>query len=242
MTSGAGTVTGAVAWARRQLGASAPKVERWNSQAPGEWCGVWMAALMRAMGLRPPAGYQAAHSWSGFGTEVKPGEEKPGDVLVYGYQHVGFYVGNGEMISGNWSGTVGAAKVPASIKGTPLTAIRRPPYKDRPGEGHIPSFAEESGNSGLGLPGEKLFEEKIGQPGNNAIETVAETVKKGADLTKSVVGALEDPAPVVLTIGLVIGGAGLALFGIARMFGVDHPVKTPVAAIGKAAAIPAEAA
>jgi hypothetical protein len=236
MTAVAGTPTGAVAWAQRQLGATPPRITHWNAQAPGEWCGVWMAAAMRAMGFAPPSGYKAAHAWESFGTPVKPGEEQPGDILVYGYQHVAMFVGQGQMISGNWSGTVGSSAVPAEIEGTPLTAIRRPPYKsgfERSllAQGKSPAEARkvsegEGLKSGLG--------DVIPSPGE-AVSTVAGEVVSGVE---NLLG--EKAVPILLNVGLVGGGAFLAYFGIARMVGVGHPVKTPIAAA--AAAAPAAAA
>lgn len=85
----------------------------------------------------------------------------------------------------------------------------------------------ESGEAGLGLPFEGTFEKQIGEPVNETAESAINTAKTAAELTKDVVGVFEDPGRFFLTIGLVLGGAFLAYFGIARMVGVAHPVAGP---------------
>lgn len=236
------TAAAAVAWARRQLGASSRKVERWNSQAPGEWCGVWLAAAMRAMGLKPPSGYPAAINWSSYGTAVKPGEEQPGDILVYGSNHVAMYTGGGQQIQGNdQNGTVGVSGTGSGLGLGPITAIRRPPY------GNVPTPAERRKHERIAGE-ENITKKGIGGiynvPGLKQAEEVAEGEKTPGGIVGEILSGLENllgekAVPIMLNVGLVGGGAFLAYFGIARMFGVAHPVQTPARAVkgvGEAAA------
>lgn len=243
MTTTPNTAVAALAWARRQLGATSSRITRWNSQAPGEWCGVWLAAAMRAVGIKPPAGYQAAHSWSTFGTAVKPGEEQLGDVLVYGYNHVALYAGNKEQIQGNnQNGTVGSSGIGSNLGLGPITAIRRPPYKSAGG-----------GESTIGEVGNFLGNVVGGTPLSGILgNTGTSEAKKGAEAAGSAASSLagevlsdlegtlgEKAVPLALNIGLIGGGAFLAYFGLARMVGVDHPVQAPLHAVkgaGEAAA------
>lgn len=221
-----------VARAHQELSSSASRIARWNGQAPGEWCGVWMAALMRSVGLTPPSGYQAAHNWSNFGTEVKPSELQPGDVLVYGFQHVGLYVGGGQMISGNWSGRVGASPVPGEIAGTKLTAIRRPPYQGG-FTNNVPTAAErrkhervasheDLGSGGIfeGVPGAQQGQEVL--EGETSVGAVAGGL--AGEVVNDILGNIAGSAePLMLNIALVGGGAFLVYYGVALLAGADEP-------------------
>jgi hypothetical protein len=169
---------------------------------------------------------------------VKRNEIQPGDVIVYGYQHVALYTGNNEMISGNWSGTVGSSQLESSVAGTPITAIRRPPYKGAfekslIAQGKSPAEARKAKES-EGL--KSSLGDVVPSPGE-AVSTVAGEVLSGLE---NLLG--EKAVPILLNIGLVGGGAFLAYFGVARMVGVDHPVQTPARALKGAGAVAAAGA
>jgi hypothetical protein len=117
----------AVGFARSNKG-SGPK---WGN-APGGWCGEFMAADMEAAGLEPPHGFPLAANWASYGEARQVADA--GDVVVYGGSgHVGLAVGNGALISGDWGGIVGKSAVHGGGYPGPIVAIRRPPYKDKEG-------------------------------------------------------------------------------------------------------------
>jgi len=87
--------------------------------------------------------------------------------------------------------------------------------------------SHEEGFSSFHLPGEKFAEE------HDPIPAIA----SGVDLTKAVVGALEDPESLLLNIGLLGGGAFLVYLGAAKVLGVRRPVAAPATALAKGAAL-----
>jgi hypothetical protein len=251
MAAARGTAGRTLEWTANNIGAGGNRIARWTRAAGfsgfAQWCGIFLGSALRAQGLNPPTGYAAAINWSGYGTKVNSlAEARPGDILVYGSTHVAMYLGNGRQRQGNdGDGTVGDSGVGSSLGLGPITAIRRPPYrgghrgitgyeKSLIADGKSPKeareIAGEGGKSGLGLPGEGAFEKNIGQPGNEAIEGAADAVKGGIDLTKAVIGALENPETLLLNVALVGGGAFLVYYGAALMLGVRQPVAAPVKA------------
>lgn len=255
MAAARGTAERTLEWVDNNRGAGANRISRWTHQAGFgsfvQWCGVFLGSAMKAQGIQPPSGYPAAVNWSTFGRKVNSlSQARPGDILVYGEHHVAMYLGNGRQIQGNdENGTVGESGVGDSLGLGPITAIRRPPYrghgrqvsgfeKSLIAQGKSPAearkIAEAEGiKPGEPLPFEGTFEKNVGEPVNSAIET-------GADLTKSVVGVLENPESFLLTAGLVGGGAFLIYYGVALVFGVKNPVATPATAAAKTAVKGAE--
>jgi hypothetical protein len=112
------------------------------------------------------------------------------------------------------------------VSGTPITAIRRPPYKGGSG-----------GNDEFSSFGPLGTAEEIVTAPSRAIAGLLEEAPSAAKSAASSVGgdvvdALgkvlgEKAVPILLNIALVGGGAFLVYFGIARMVGVGHPVRTP---------------
>jgi hypothetical protein len=230
----------------KNIGAGTKKVAKWDAKAGfaagTAWCGIFLGAVMRAVGLQPPSGYAAAHNWSTYGTAVNRKELQPGDIIVYGYNHVAMYIGGGRQIQGNNSnGTVGTSGIGSGLGLGPITAMRRPPY-------------QHGGRStGLGFPGmspaeRKKFEEiaeheNLGSgfadvvPGVHTIENAAgdaaEAMAEGlANLFASHAEAF------MLNLGLVGGGAFLVYYGAALMLGVKQPVKPFVNAAAAVAVAP----
>ncbi len=131
---------GMVNWAESALGTKegTPRQLNINTKsgiAPSEpWCAAFIAAGLRRRGIEPPSGpafsgsYRAAN-WPGatdLGTDLS--KAKPGDVVIFGAdEHIGLYVGGGQVVAGNWGDEV--AKYPASDDSRGISAIVRPPYK-----------------------------------------------------------------------------------------------------------------
>lgn len=133
--------SGAVNWAKQVLGTSegSGKVARWIAAigaAPGiPWCSAFIAAALKNAGVTNmpsnPAYSGAWLDWKG-GTKVGSFRNAmPGDLLIFDWgdggitDHVGLYIGNGQMIAGNDSNdAVGQSSVP---KGN-IVGIVRPKY------------------------------------------------------------------------------------------------------------------
>jgi hypothetical protein len=128
-----GTPSDAVHWAMRHLGSG----DQWGY--PGEWCGAFLAANMRAQHIDPPAGYPAAVNWAHFGTPLGTSNMQAGAVIDYGSQHVALATNSNQMISGNWSDRVATSPIEKTVAGTPITAVRWPPYAGGPGAGTAPT-------------------------------------------------------------------------------------------------------
>jgi NlpC/P60 family len=131
-----GSASRAVTWARRNLGTQqgSKKEIRWAEETGGvidPWCAEFVSADMKAMGLPLPANpaYSGSFSegWSGgdvVGNSLSAA--RVGDLLNFENEHIGIYVGNGRMISGNWSNEVAEADVSEDSHG--LSAVIRPHY------------------------------------------------------------------------------------------------------------------
>src|SRR5262245_1283437 len=105
-----------------------------------KWCGQTVAYVMAANGIRPPydpsdelRSYLWVDSWAHWGTMVPPGQERPGDVLVFSSPHHvtlyegqedGVYLGHG----GNQSDSV---RISRFAKGG-INTVRRPPSPTGP--------------------------------------------------------------------------------------------------------------
>lgn len=134
---------GMVQWAQALLGTQeGSRLQlKWAAQsgvsAAEPWCSEFIAAGMQRRGL--PAPEDPAYSgtwldWKGgqnIGTNL--GQAKPGDILVFGptahTAHVGLYIGNGQMISGNYGNEVAQAPVSQETASEPIAGIVRPHYK-----------------------------------------------------------------------------------------------------------------
>jgi hypothetical protein len=101
----------------------------------------------------------------------------------------------------------------------------------RPGKGKIPSFAEESGNSGI--PGLEKYEQYVEGPlETGGIGGLAGEIINGifGDLAKSA-------EPFMLNIALILGGAILVYLGVAKLLGVNRPLGAPTRAATAAAGL-----
>jgi hypothetical protein len=246
MSAPVGSAARGLAWAERNIGAGVSKIAKWDAKAGfatgTAWCGIFLGALMRAQGITPPSGFAAATNWSNFGTAVASDEMKPGDILVYGTNHVAMYKGGGQQIQGNNSNdTVGTSGIGSSLGLGPITAIRRPPWTAGGagvGEGKV-----DYGGGPLGFA--KHF--VLGDP----LEALG--IGSGQGLKEDITGAVPDVAgevisgvlnmlglkanTVMLNVGLVGGGAFLVYYGVALMAGVQSPVARPAGAAAKMAAV-----
>jgi phage-related protein/cell wall-associated NlpC family hydrolase len=120
-----GTAKRAVAWAENNLG----RGPHWGDP-PGGWCGAFLGADMKAMGIEPPSDYPFSEAWAKWGESVSHSNMLPGDILDYNDTHVAMYIGHGEQIQGNdGENKVGKSGIGSSLGLGPLSAISRPPYK-----------------------------------------------------------------------------------------------------------------
>lgn len=129
---------GMLQWARATVGTDeGTKLQaKWAAESgissAEAWCSAWIAAGLARHGLPMPSNPAYSGSWAEgwkggkvVGSDIA--NAKPGDILVFSGQHVGLYVGGGEMISGNFGDTV--ARGPISEESAPLSAVVRPHYK-----------------------------------------------------------------------------------------------------------------
>ena len=105
------------------------------------WCSAFLATLMRRVGLPEPSSPAAAGTWESWkGGKLLDTTDlaaaKPGDIIEFGTSrgsnyadHVGLYIGDGEMISGNFGNEV--RRGPISEESSPIQAIVRPHYSGK---------------------------------------------------------------------------------------------------------------
>lgn len=102
------------------------------------WCANLVGNGLLRRGFSPdeiPSNPNATSSFEEWGREGRYATDvgtdlakaKPGDVLTFSGAHTATYVGNGEMISGNFSDEV--ERTPVSAGPAPLSMIIRPKYK-----------------------------------------------------------------------------------------------------------------
>jgi len=128
---------GMVKWAESALGTpeGSAKQLRWASNeglsGSQPWCANWVSNGLARRGIPLPPNPNFVPSfeteWSGghsIGTDLS--KAKPGDLIAFSGEHIGLYVGNGEMISGNFGNEV--ARSPVSAGPAPVSAILRPNY------------------------------------------------------------------------------------------------------------------
>lgn len=90
------------------------------------WCAAFITWALERVGIRPPnapASVASWESWSGGERVSSLAQARPGDLLAFSGEHIGIYLGNGRMISGNWGNEVAIA--PVSEENEPLSAIVR---------------------------------------------------------------------------------------------------------------------
>lgn len=92
------------------------------------WCGLFMAAVVKKTGKRPPKAFGFAKSWARYGKRVSTHQAKPGDIVVVRHgrrYHVGLFVAFGKgtvkLLGGNQSNRVQVSQYRASR----IVAIRR---------------------------------------------------------------------------------------------------------------------
>ncbi|MBS1889410.1 MAG: C40 family peptidase [Actinobacteria bacterium] len=153
-----GTASRAVAWAQRNLGTQqgSKKEIKWARETGGvidPWCAEFVGADMKAMGLPLPANpaYSGSYSegWSGgdvVGSSLAAA--RVGDLLNFENEHIGIYLGNGRMISGNWSNEVAEADVSEDSHG--LSAVIRPHYGGAVASSHTAATAKKEAKHAIG--------------------------------------------------------------------------------------------
>lgn len=123
---------GMVDWVESAVGVSegSPKQMRWAGRfglgATQPWCANFVSNGLLRRGITDlPSNPNYVPSYeSEWGAYAVPlAKAKPGDLVTFSGSHIGVYVGNGEMISGNSSDAVSRTPV-----GSPSMVIR-PPYK-----------------------------------------------------------------------------------------------------------------
>jgi cell wall-associated NlpC family hydrolase len=168
---------GMVGWAKALLGTQeGSRLQlKWAAKsgvsAAEPWCSEFIAAGVARRGLPMPADPAYSGSWltwkggKNIGTNLQ--QAKPGDILVFGptshTAHVGLYIGNGQMISGNYGNEVAQAPVSQETASEPIAGIVRPGYKGGkvavhesavlPGAAIGPGGAIVSGPAGAGAVG-----------------------------------------------------------------------------------------
>lgn len=131
---------GMVNWASSAVGTpeGSPRQLRYNAKAgisaSEPWCAAFIASGLERRGVTPPANpaYSGSYldpSWKGgkqIGADLS--KAKPGDLVVYGSSdHIALYVGNGEVIAGNYGDEVARYKSSEDSRG--IQGIVRPKYR-----------------------------------------------------------------------------------------------------------------
>lgn len=129
---------GMVHWAESALGTpegsakQAGWASRYGLSQSQPWCANFISngLARRGVPLPPNPNFVPSYEseWSGgrnIGTDLS--KAKPGDLIAFSGEHIGLYVGNGEMVSGNFGNEV--ARSPVSAGPAPVSAILRPNYK-----------------------------------------------------------------------------------------------------------------
>lgn len=93
------------------------------------WCAAFVTWALKRVGVTnlpaDPASVSSWESWSG-GQRVSTSNRSSwriGDLIAFSGEHIGIYIGNGRMISGNWGNEVAIA--PISQETEPITAVIR---------------------------------------------------------------------------------------------------------------------
>jgi hypothetical protein len=177
---------GMVKWAESVVGTQegSAKAERWGAKfglntVSQPWCANFVSnGLLRRGITNLPSNpnyvpsYEA--EWSQYAVPGGLAKAKPGDLVTFSGQHIGIYIGGGEMISGNSSDAVSRTAV-----GEPSMVIR-PPY--RGGKVAVPESTP--------LPGSAIGSEGLASLPAGAAVAGAEAAAGGS-------GAPRPPAPAV---------------------------------------------
>lgn len=91
------------------------------------WCAAFVTWSLKRIGITnlpsDPAAVSSWESWGGGEKIASLAKAVPGDLIAFNGEHIGIYLGGGQMISGNWSNEVAIA--PVSEETEPITAIIR---------------------------------------------------------------------------------------------------------------------
>lgn len=126
---------GMVQWVESALGTTegTSKQQRWADKTglgyTEPWCANFVSNGLARRGITNlPSNPNYVPSYEEWGAKyaVQGGlaKAKPGDLLTFSGRHIGVYVGNGEMVSGNSSDAVSRTGVDSD-----LSMVIRPPYK-----------------------------------------------------------------------------------------------------------------
>lgn len=150
------------------------------------WCSAFLATLMRRVGLPEPANPAGAGTWQqwkgGKNLETSDiAEAHPGDIFTFGSSdpngdyadHVGLYLGDGEMISGNFGDEV--RRGPVSEETRPIQTIIRPHYSGKQVKFKLSTAAVASPGVSEGSSTSSGSEAASGAPGT------AQAVLEGAE-------------------------------------------------------------
>lgn len=130
---------GMVKWAESVQGTkeSTPRQLRWASNeglGAGEpWCANFVSNGLQRRGIKNlPSNPNYVPSYESDWAKYSIGttdlsKAKPGDLVTFSGEHIGLYIGSGEMISGNFGNEV--SRDPVSADSTAISMILRPPYK-----------------------------------------------------------------------------------------------------------------
>lgn len=130
---------GMVKWAESVQGTkeSTARQLRWASNeglGAGEpWCANFVSNGLLRRGIKnlpsnPNYVPSYESDWAGYSIGTTDlAKAKPGDLITFSGEHIGLYVGNGEMISGNFGDEV--SRDPVSADSNAVSMILRPPYK-----------------------------------------------------------------------------------------------------------------
>lgn len=129
---------GMVKWAESVEGTkeSTPRQLRWAANeglGAGEpWCANFVSNGLLRRGIKnlpsnPNYVPSYEQDWGKYSVGNDLSKAKPGDLVAFSGEHIGLYVGNGEMISGNFGNEV--SRDPVSADSTAVSMILRPPYK-----------------------------------------------------------------------------------------------------------------
>jgi hypothetical protein len=162
---------GMVNWVKSALGAQEGSARQLNWAAhfglgsSQPWCANLVSnGLVRRGVTDLPANPNYVPSYEEWAREGKAATDlgtnlakaKPGDLIAYSGEHIGVYVGHGEVISGNFGNEVGEG--PVSSGPAPVSMIIRPKYKGGRVAVHagtpLPGSTSEEAFGGVGGAGE----------------------------------------------------------------------------------------
>lgn len=202
---------GMVQWADHLVGTQegAPKQVSWEEHFGIQnqpWCANFISNGLARRGFKDlpanPNYVPSYEEWANEGAHaVNIGTDfskaKPGDLVAFSGNHIGLYIGNGEMISGNFGDEV--AQSPVSADSSPVSMIIRPKY-----QGGTVEVPVETANSGWGVAsGSAVASESTLSGGaaegnpilNAALNKTGEEAPEEEGNLASVIGFLDAPRP-----------------------------------------------